>query len=70
MHTRFRTRKLLKKAGAKIVFGMDEILTSSLNGSGYNEDYGLLGSNKATEDTIKLFPRDCKETVLTIQKCF
>ena len=49
---------------------MDEILTSSLNGSGYNEDYGLLGSNKATEDTIKLFPRDCKDTVLTIQKMF
>ena len=70
IHTRFRTKKLLKKAGAKIVFGMDEILTSSKNGSGYNEDYGLLGSNKATEDTIKLFPRDCKDTVLNIQKMF
>lgn len=70
IHTRFRTRKLLRKAGAKIVFGMDEILTSSNNGSGYNADYGLLGSNKATEDSIKLFPRDCMNTVATIQKMF
>lgn len=70
IHTRFRTRKLLRKAGAKIVFGMDEILTSSNNGSGYNADYGLLGSNKATEDSIKLFPRDCMDTVATIQKMF
>ena len=63
-----RTKKLLKKAGAKIVYGMNEILTTSVNGSGYNSDYGLLGSNKATEDSVKLFPRDCKELVVKIQK--
>lgn len=68
IHTRVRTKKLLKKAGAKIVYGMDEILTTSVNGSGYNSDYGLLGSNKATEDSVKLFPRDCKELVVKIQK--
>ncbi|MBU3842067.1 MAG: coenzyme F420-0:L-glutamate ligase [Candidatus Fusobacterium pullicola] len=68
IHTRMRTKKLLKKAGAKIVYGMDEILTKSINGSGYNADYGLLGSNKATEDSIKLFPRDCKELVIKIQE--
>lgn len=68
IHTRMRTKKLLKKAGAKIVYGMDEILTKSINGSGYNVDYGLLGSNKATEDSIKLFPRDCKELVIKIQE--
>ena len=70
IHTRFRTRKLLKKAGAKIVFGMDQILTESRNGSGYNADYGMLGSNKATEDSIKLFPRDCMDTVAVVQKMF
>lgn len=58
IHTRARTKKLLRSAGAEIVYGMDEILSSSVNGSGYNADYGLLGSNKATEDTVKLFPRD------------
>ena len=68
IHTRMRTKKLLKKAGAKIFYGMDEILTKSINGSGYNADYGLLGSNKATEDSIKLFPRDCKELVIKIQE--
>ena len=68
IHTRARTKRLLKKAGAKIVFGMDEILTESVNGSGCNEKYGLLGSNKSTEDKIKLFPRDCKQLVLDIQK--
>lgn len=68
IHTRMRTKKLLKKAGAKIVYGMDEILTKSVNGSGYNADYGLLGSNKATETSVKLFPRDCKELVTKIQK--
>lgn len=68
IHTRMRTKKLLKKAGAKIVYGMDEILTKSINGSGYNADYGLLGSNKATEDSIKLFPRNCKELVIKIQE--
>ena len=68
IHTRARTKKLLKKAGAKLVYGMDEILTESVNGSGYNADYGLLGSNKATENSVKLFPRDCKELVVRIQK--
>ncbi len=68
IHTRARTKRLLKAAGAKIVCGLDEILTSSVNGSGCNEKYGLLGSNKSTEDTIKLFPRECKDLVLDIQK--
>ncbi len=68
IHTRARTKRLLKKAGAKKVCGLDEILNASVNGSGYNENYGLLGSNKSTEDTIKLFPRDCKDLVLEIQK--
>ena len=67
IHTRARTKRLLKKAGAKVVVGLDEILTSSVNGSGCNEKYGLLGSNKSTEDTIKLFPRECKDLVLDIQ---
>ena len=68
IHTRERTKRLLKEAGAKIVCGLDDILTSSINGSGCNEKYGLLGSNKSTEETIKLFPRDCKQLVLDIQK--
>ena len=68
IHTRARTKRLLKKAGAKNVYGFDEILNAPVNGSGYNENYGLLGSNKSTEDTVKLFPRDCKELVLEIQK--
>lgn len=68
IHTRARTKRLLKKAGAKVVYGLDEILNKSVNGSGCNENYGLLGSNKATEDTIKLFPRDCKALVLEIQQ--
>ena len=68
IHTRARTKRLLKAAGAEIVFGLDEILSSSVNGSGYNENYGLLGSNKATEDTVKLFPRDCQPIVDEIQK--
>ena len=68
IHTRARTKRLLKAAGAKLVYGIDEVLTSSINGSGYNENYGLLGSNKSTEDKIKLFPRDCKDLVLEIQK--
>ena len=67
IHTRFRTRRLLVNAGAEKVFGMDQILSESINGSGYNKDYGLLGSNKATEDTIKLFPRDCQPIVDAIQ---
>ena len=68
IHTRARTKRLLKAAGAKTVYGLDEILNASVNGSGYNENYGLLGSNKSTEDKIKLFPRDCKPLVLDIQK--
>ena len=68
IHTRARTKRILKAAGAKAVCGLDDILTSSVNGSGYNENYGLLGSNKSTEDTIKLFPRDCKPVVLDIQE--
>ena len=68
IHTRARTKRLLKAAGAERVFGLDEILTASVNGSGYNEKYGLLGSNKATEDQVKLFPRDCQDLVEEIQK--
>ena len=67
IHTRARTKRLLKNAGARIVLGLDDILTESINGSGYNEKWGLLGSNKSTEDKIKLFPRDCKDLVLDIQ---
>ncbi len=67
IHTRARTKRLLKAKGAT-VYGLDEIMTESVNGSGYNEKYGLLGSNKATEDTIKLFPRDCQPVVERIQK--
>ena len=63
IHTRFRTKKILKAAGADVVLGMDEILNAPVNGSGYNAEYGLLGSNKATEDQVKLFPRDCQPVV-------
>lgn len=68
IHTRVRTKRLLKAAGAKKVFGLDDIMTASVDGSGYNENYGLLGSNKATEDSVKLFPRDCQPVVDRIQK--
>ena len=68
IHTRVRTKRLLKAAGAEVVIGMDDILTSPVNGSGCNEKYGLLGSNKSTEDTIKLFPRKCTDLVMDIQK--
>lgn len=68
IHTRNRTRRILKNAGAKVVLGLDDILTSSVDGSGYNEKYGLLGSNKATEDKVKLFPRDSQYLVEDIQK--
>ncbi len=67
IHTRARTKRLLKNAGAEIVFGLDEILNAPVNGSGFNADYGLLGSNKATEDRVKLFPRDCQAVVDAIQ---
>ena len=68
IHTRARTKRLLKAAGAERVFGLDEIMTAPVNDSGYNEHYGLLGSNKATEDQVKLFPRDCQPLVDDIQK--
>ena len=67
IHTRVRTKRILKAAGAKVVLGLDDILTSSVNGSGYNTKYGLLGSNKSTEDTIKLFPKECQDLVEAIQ---
>ncbi|MBQ7874044.1 MAG: coenzyme F420-0:L-glutamate ligase [Oscillospiraceae bacterium] len=67
IHTRARNKRILKAAGAKIVLGLDDILTAPISG-GYNEKYGLLGSNKATENTVKLFPRDSQELVLDIQK--
>jgi len=63
IHSRARSKRLLKAAGAKTVYGLDDILSAPVDGSGYNADYGLLGSNKATEDTVKLFPRDCKPVV-------
>ena len=68
IHTRARTKRILKAAGAERVFGLDEILTEPVNGSGYNEKYGLLGTNKATEDKVKLFPRDCGAVVEAIRK--
>ena len=67
IHTRARTKRMLLAAGAEIVYGLDEILSAPVNGSGYNENYGLLGSNKATEDQVKLFPRDCQALVEDIQ---
>ena len=68
IHSRKRTKRLLKAAGAEVVCGLDDILNASVNGSGCNEAYGLLGSNKSTEDKVKLFPRECKQLVLDIQK--
>ncbi len=68
IHTRARTKRLLKAAGAKVVCGMDDILTASVDGSGFNADFGLLGSNKSTEDMIKLFPKDCNEFVNKTQQ--
>jgi F420-0:gamma-glutamyl ligase len=68
IHSKERTKRLLKAAGANKVFGLDDILTSPINGSGFNDAYGLLGSNKATEESVKLFPRDCKNVVDSIQK--
>ena len=68
IHTRARTKRLLKAAGAKVVCGMDDILTESVDGSGFNADFGLLGSNKSTEDMIKLFPKDCDEFVNKTQQ--
>ena len=68
IHTRQRTKRLLREAGAVSVYGLDDILIHSVNGSGYNEKYGLLGSNKATEEQVKLFPRDCQGLVEAIQQ--
>lgn len=68
IHTRARTKRILKANGARIVFGLDEIMNAPVNGSGCNERYGLLGSNKSTEETVKLFPRECTDLVLDIQK--
>ena len=70
IHTRNRTKRILKENGAKIVLGMDDILTESIDGSGYNSKYGLLGSNKSTENSIKLFPENCQWLVEDIQKSF
>jgi len=70
IHTRVRTKRILRENGAEIVCGLDDILNESVNGSRYNTKYGLLGSNKSTEDSIKLFPRECKDLVLAIQNKF
>ena len=67
IHTRARTKRILLENGAKVVCSLDDIMTAPINGSGYNEKYGLLGSNKSTEDSVKLFPRDCRDLVLDIQ---
>lgn len=70
IHTRFRSKRLLKEAGASIVLGLDDLMTSPVNGSGFNSKYGVLGSNYASDGRIKLFPRDSEETVLDIQRRF
>ncbi|MBO4325738.1 MAG: coenzyme F420-0:L-glutamate ligase [Clostridia bacterium] len=67
IHTRARTKRILKEAGGRIVLGLDDILNASVNGSGFNEKYGLLGSNKSTESKVKLFPRDAQDLVEDIQ---
>lgn len=68
IHTRARTKRILREKGAATVLGLDDILNAPVNGSGYNSKYGLLGSNKASEDKVKLFPEDCRPLVLDIQK--
>lgn len=68
IHSRERTRRILKKAGAEKLYGLTDIMTKSINGSGYNANYGLLGSNKATEESVKLFPIHCEEFVQTVHK--
>ena len=68
IHTRVRTKRILRDNGAEKVYGIDEILTASVDGSGYNDKYGLLGSNKATEETVKLFPINCEAFVEAVQK--
>ncbi|WP_077369106.1 coenzyme F420-0:L-glutamate ligase [Anaerosalibacter sp. Marseille-P3206] len=67
IHTRFRTKRILKENGGEKIYSLDDILTASIDGSGFNENYGLLGSNKATEESVKLFPRDCQPIVDSIQ---
>lgn len=67
IHTRARTKRLIKEAGGKVVLGMDDLLNAPVDGSGYNPEYGILGSNKATEGTIKLFPVNCQEFVEGVQ---
>ena len=67
IHSRARTKRLLQKAGAELTLGLDEILTTPVGSSGCNEKYGLLGPNKATEETVKLFPRDCQDFVEQVQ---
>ncbi|MDR5658831.1 coenzyme F420-0:L-glutamate ligase [Serpentinicella sp. ANB-PHB4] len=67
IHTRFRTKRILNAKGAEKVYSLDDVLSTSVDGSGYNDDYGLLGSNKSTEDSVKLFPRDCTTLVNDIQ---
>nr|WP_144921843.1 coenzyme F420-0:L-glutamate ligase [Paenibacillus bovis] len=68
IHSRFRTKRILKANGGEKIYSLDNILAESINGSGYNEDYGLLGSNKSKEESVKLFPRDCQPIVDTIQQ--
>ncbi|MCR4679271.1 MAG: coenzyme F420-0:L-glutamate ligase [Lachnospiraceae bacterium] len=68
IHTRVRTKRILRNSGARVVCGLDDLLTAPVNGSGCNEKYGLLGSNKSTEEKIKLFPRDCDGLVVSIQE--
>ena len=68
IHTRFRTKRILKANGGEKIYSLDDILKESINGNGYNEEYGLLGSNKSTEETIKLFPRNCQPVVDKIQE--
>ena len=67
IHSRKRNKRLLQKAGARVVLGLDDIMNAPIGDSGFNEAYGLLGSNKSTEDKVKLFPRECKALVLDIQ---
>jgi len=67
IHTRFRTKRILKANGGEKIYSLDDILSASIDGSGFNEAYGLLGSNKSTEETVKLFPRNCQPVVDNIQ---
>lgn len=70
IHTRVRTKRLLKAAGAQVVLGLDELMTAPVDGSGFNADYGLLGSNKSTEESVKLFPRGCDAFAHDVQQRF